>query len=348
MSPFQAVFKTKPPIGLSHQGIPDEVDSSIVTEEDYEQVVNEINQTSPQALIPPLHIPSYSLETLYESEQDINNNLFQSNYTDTYLEDISQLPYPSNLLVFRDNSSTYEPQDYSLKFPPITTSCPDIDNYTNSTVNEIQQTASRSTVSPVCQLDTSGAHSCLDCFRYVHIICGRDIGEGFGSFILCNICDLKRNQNNAELTRLELRRKEKQQHQRMLKSSISGLPPADIGDSVSMPISSPDIMTTLGSKNLLGIISDKQDDLYTISTRQGTIKSLYTRNQFEVCPKNILRIDEVPANTISQCSLMRNASLFSTQYCNCKSCKNSRCPCQRSPKHCHSKCHKGRSCQNKL
>ena len=107
----------------------------------------------------------------------------------------------------------------------------------------------------------------------------------------------------------------------MLKSSISRLTPADIGESVSMPISSPDIMTTLGNKNLLGIISDKQDDLYTISTRQGTIKSLYTRNQFEVCPKNILRIDEVPANTISQCSAMRNASLFSTQYCNCKSCK---------------------------
>ena len=63
MSPFQAVFNTKPPIGLSHQGIPDEVASSIVTEGDYEQVVNEINQTSPQALIPPLHIPSYLLET---------------------------------------------------------------------------------------------------------------------------------------------------------------------------------------------------------------------------------------------------------------------------------------------
>ena len=59
MSPFQAVFNIKPPIGLSHKGIPDEVASSIVTEGDYEQVVNEINQTSPQALIPPLHIPSY-------------------------------------------------------------------------------------------------------------------------------------------------------------------------------------------------------------------------------------------------------------------------------------------------
>ena len=162
-----------------------------MTEGDYEQVVNEINQTSPQALIPPLHTPSYSLETSYESEQDINNNLFQSNYTDTYLEDISQPAYPSNLLVFTDNSSTYEPQDYSSKFPPVTTSCPDIDNYTNSTVHEIQQTASRSTVCPVCQLDTSGAHSCLDCFKYVHIIA------------------------------------------------------ADIGDNVSMPISSPDIMTTM-------------------------------------------------------------------------------------------------------
>ena len=181
----------------------------------------------------------------------ILTTIYSSQIIHTYLEDISQPAYPFNLLVFTDNSSTYEPQDYSSKFPPVTTSSPDIDNYTNSTVHEIQQTASRSTVCPVCQLDTSGAHSCLDCFRYVHIIYGRNIGEeGFGSFILCNICDLKRNQNNAELTRLELRRKQKQQHQRMLKSSISRLPPANIGDSVSMPISSPDIMTTLGSKNL--------------------------------------------------------------------------------------------------
>ena len=61
MSPFQAVFNTKPPIGLSHQGIPDEVASSIVTEGDYEQVVNEINQTSPEGLIPPLRKASYAI-----------------------------------------------------------------------------------------------------------------------------------------------------------------------------------------------------------------------------------------------------------------------------------------------
>ena len=61
-------------------------------------------------------------------------------------------------------------------------------------------------------------------------------------------------------------------------------------------------MTTLGSNNLLGIILNKENDLYTISTRQGAIESLYTRNQFEVCPKNILQMDEVPSNTISQCN----------------------------------------------
>ena len=152
ISPFQALFYTKPPISLSQQGIPDEVASSIVTEGDYEQVVNEINQTSPQALIPPLHIPSYSLETSYESEQDINNNLFQSNYTDTYLEDISQ---PACVY---SNSPAYVTLDYSSKFPPVTSSCPDIDNYTNSTVHEIQPTASRSMVCPVCQLDTCSHH----------------------------------------------------------------------------------------------------------------------------------------------------------------------------------------------
>ena len=154
-------------------------------------------------------------------------------------------------------------------------------------------------VCPVCELETSGAHTCIDCFRYVHIICGRSIGEeGYGNSIVCNKCDLKRNQNDAEAMRHKLKRKQTQQHQHMLKSSINRIPPVNIGDSVLIQISSPDTMTTLGSKNLLGIISNKEDDLYTISTRQGTIESLYTRNQFEVCPKNILQMDEVPSNGI--------------------------------------------------
>ena len=180
--------------------------------------MNKINLSSSQTSIPSNHLlfpqALQSLDTIsFEYQQETNNNLFQPNYADTYLEDISKPAYSSKLLVYTDNSSAYEyePQDYSSKFSPVPDSCAENSDNTNSTcmAPAIQPTSSISNMMcPVCELETSGAHTYIDCFRYVHIICGRSIGEeGYSSSIVCNKCDLKRNQNDPEAMRHKLKKK---------------------------------------------------------------------------------------------------------------------------------------------
>jgi len=86
----------------------------------------------------------------------------------------------------------------------------------------------------VCQKCTSGAHKCRKCKNYVHIICGTsDSEEGYGSEIICQICE-KAN------TTLEIRSKSleclKIQGEKMLTRSSTSLRPIEIGKSVTISI----------------------------------------------------------------------------------------------------------------
>ncbi|KAL4152710.1 hypothetical protein QTP88_000543 [Uroleucon formosanum] len=39
------------------------------------------------------------------------------------------------------------------------------------------------------------------------------------------------------------------------------------------------------------------DGFYRLGTRDGVLKQLYARNQFTVCQKKLLQIDEIPIDT---------------------------------------------------
>ena len=70
---------------------------------------------------------------------------------------------------------------------------------------------------------------------------------------------------------------------------------AQVGDSVLIPISQPDTISSLGPHNTLGCITSRYGSTYSIGTSQGTLAVSYSRNQFEVCPTNLLSIDSIPA-----------------------------------------------------
>ena len=133
----------------------------------------------------------------------------------------------------------------------------------------------------------------------------------------------------------------------MLKSSADRLPTANIGDNILLHIAKPDIMTSIGSKNMMVVVLDKHNELFSIGTKHGQLESMYTRNQFDVCPKKFLKMDCVPDNTISQTTAMQSDSLFVTSSCKCKVCNTLRCPCRKSRVHCNSRCHQGKACHNK-
>ena len=149
--------------------------------------------------------------------------------------------------------------------------------------------------------------------------------------------------------RAGIKRSQESLHYRMLNSSSKKLKPAHIGNTVIIPISEPDKVNSLGPRNIIGCITDKDDSTYIVGTSQGTISVAYTRNQFELCPSNLLSIESVPPETVTQTEVTQSASLGITNgsSCRCKFCKTQRCPCKKSGRACNTKRHKGHCCFNK-
>ena len=51
----------------------------------------------------------------------------------------------------------------------------------------------------ICKEDVDGAHKCLKCNEYVHVICGKGVGEeGYGQSIICHNCSEKNSDKKVE------------------------------------------------------------------------------------------------------------------------------------------------------
>ena len=135
----------------------------------------------------------------------------------------------------------------------------------------------------------------------------------------------------------------------MLNASSKKFKQAQVGDSVLIPISQPDKISSLGPRNILGCISSRDDSTYSIGRSQGTLAVSYSRNQYEVCPTNLLSVDSIPVVTITQTKAMQSVSLgvADCSACKCKNCTTQRCACRKAGRSCNTKCHKGHSCFNK-
>ena len=81
----------------------------------------------------------------------------------------------------------------------------------------------------------------------------------------------------------------------MISSAAKRYEPALVGDNVAIPIERLDKMNSLSQQNVLGVIADVSDDLYTVGTKYGTLKTTYTRNQFDLCSSNkFLQPSDIP------------------------------------------------------
>ena len=373
MTPFEAVYNKKPSFGLSHLGIAHEFWGSIDTEEDLAVFQREVSG--------PAAAEVRSSELSFD---EVDELLSQSSYPVSHH---SPVPYNSK---FRPQIDEYESQiHYPLpvgtlvtegfespiesNYHPFQTGYhqPELTEESELTSNQTQThhhspglpfsqspTPLRHTeIIPdnnmdcvACGQKTSGVHSCPDCFRFIHTVCGRLVGEeGYGSSVVCPACDLASRKETCSTMRAGIKRSQESLHHRMLNSSSNKFKPAYIGNTVIIPISEPDKVKSLGPRNIIGCITGKDDSTYTVGTSQGTISVAYTRNQFELCHSNLLSIESVPPETVTQTEVTQSASLGITNgsSCRCKFCKTQRCPCEKSGRACNSKCHKDHSCFNK-
>ena len=97
---------------------------------------------------------------------------------------------------------------------------------------------------------------------------------------MCPPCDLSSRREACEEMRAGIKRNQGRQHERMLKASTKKFKQAQVGDSVLIPISQPDKISSLGPRNILGCITSRDDSMYSIGTSQGTLAVSYSRNQF--------------------------------------------------------------------
>ena len=69
-------------------------------------------------------------------------------------------------------------------------------------------------------------------------------------------------------------------------------------------------MNSLSQQNVLGVIADVSDDLYTVGIMYGTLSTTYIRNQFDLYSSNkCLQPSDIPNTSVSQTTVMRNSSL---------------------------------------
>jgi len=79
----------------------------------------------------------------------------------------------------------------------------------------------------------------------------------------------------------------------MVKRSRVDLKSCEVGDNVAVPIP----MTDRGRgdpRNILGVILDcDKHNMYTIAVKSGIISCKYARNQFDLCPQELLTYCDV-------------------------------------------------------
>ena len=136
----------------------------------------------------------------------------------------------------------------------------------------------------------------------------------------------------------------------MVKHRRLELPAAQIGDNVASPILQVD-RGRGDPRNIVGIVIDwnPEMDSYKIAVKAGFLRDKYFRNQFDVCPKNLISqadINQCPSERLS----LNNQSVVVRDFkkCNCvsKQCKSNRCTCYKARVKCNSRCHSSLTCYN--
>ncbi|GBN67396.1 KRAB-A domain-containing protein 2 [Araneus ventricosus] len=128
-------------------------------------------------------------------------------------------------------------------------------------------------------------------------------------------------------------------------------PPPQIGDTVRIQVPDVDRGRTDGRKVLAVVVGIEDSDFYKLANKNGTLKQLYTRNQFVTCKEKLLSIDEISSQEMS----LREAAAANSRSggqgytrCQCKrKCSTTKCNCKSKGLLCNSKCHKSLSCCNK-
>lgn len=195
----------------------------------------------------------------------------------------------------------------------------------------------------VCDQKYALDNVCIECNQPFHVTCGAD-----SDVALCKLCG---NKKASDTQRQGCKRGLQEQAEKMLAQSRHKFPPVDVGDNVL--ITTPDVdRGRLAPRNILAVVMERADQgLYTLGTKNGNLKKLYSRNEFQLAPSGFLSLAEIPSGSsvdVRQEAMLSSGSKQGFVRCNClKGCQTKACACIKSNIKCNSKCHRSSSCKNK-
>ncbi|KAJ8709623.1 hypothetical protein PYW08_009627 [Mythimna loreyi] len=110
----------------------------------------------------------------------------------------------------------------------------------------------------------------------------------------------------------------------------------------------------LDSKNVVGKVIEKKNELYKVGTSFGIINDWLPRNAVLSTPGDILN-ETLPETKLPLRKIFAMSSTFGGQgikQCNCKKyskgqCLSNKCNCKKANILCNSRCHKSLTCANK-
>jgi hypothetical protein len=137
----------------------------------------------------------------------------------------------------------------------------------------------------------------------------------------------------------------------MIFKSINKFPRVNIGDSVRMSI--PEVDRNKGDpRNIIFVIIniDKNKN-YKLGNKNGTLTQLYSRNEFTVCPKPLINVEDVSdqlksLREVANLQSLTGGQIFKKRLCK-SDCKNKKCKCKSLNLLCNSRCHNSLTCNNK-
>ena len=94
-----------------------------------------------------------------------------------------------------------------------------------------------------------------------------------------------------------------------------------------------------------------EDNKYRVGSKFGIIEICYSAGELEpLGATEFPELYEIPSGNVSirEAACLQSAGSVSGSLCNCKSeCNSNKCRCKKMGGKCGSRCHAGRSCQNK-
>ncbi|CAF4824259.1 unnamed protein product [Pieris macdunnoughi] len=333
-TPYKALFGEDPKLGLSSTYLSKNIISKLENEEDLQKFFKEINSKKEQNCE----------KDQEEEEQEIVNTINISKIENIKQEETTtegheiimfeQILLPTlheNLPVVTD-VIIRKPDNKQEKISLDITDSINVEKQgkLDENIDEENITQERNyLMCNICNEEASGAHTCTECKKIVHAICGvvSEGNEDYGLQLLCNLCAngrkiiQERTQSHVNLKRAA---------DNMISTSSKKFKDISTGSTVLVEVPKVD-RGPLDSKYLIGKVLMKKNELYQVGTAFGIIKDWMPRNAVLSCP-NAELLSVIPAKynfkkkkhgqCVSKKCNCKKANVLCNFWCHSSTCNN--------------------------